>query len=219
MAPKVCYARRDDLHVAYAVIGDGPIDVVFVPGFVSHLNRTLDPEKWATASTWLERLARFARVITFDKIGTGLSDRSTDIPRLEDRMDDVRAVMDAVGSERAALVGVSEGGPMSILFAATFPERVHSLTLYGAYATSSRTDDHPWVATAEERAAMRRCYRTNSAMVRSVSGPPATSNVVAMDSRQPSRSSLIFSFGPIRAVSSMSAVGTAAAASSLWPAR
>ena len=155
MATKVHYARRGDLHIAFAVIGDGPIDVVFVPGFVSHLNRTLDPERWATAATWLERLARFARVITFDKVGTGLSDRSTDIPGLEDRMDDVRAVMDAVGSEQAALVGVSEGGPMSILFAATFPERVHSLTLYGACATFSRTDDHPWAATAEDAAARR----------------------------------------------------------------
>lgn len=113
MVPRVRYARRDDLHIAYAVLGDGPIDVVFVPGFVSNLNRTLDPEQWATAATWLERVARFARVITFDKIGTGLSDRSTDIPGLEDRMDDVRAVMDTVGSERAALVGVSEGGPFS----------------------------------------------------------------------------------------------------------
>ena len=94
----------------------------------------LDPQGWPTAAAWLERVTRFARVITFDKIGTGLSDRSTDIPGLEDRMDDVRAVMDAAGSERAALVGVSEGGPMSILFAATFPERVHSLTLYGAFA-------------------------------------------------------------------------------------
>ncbi len=155
MAPRVRYARRGDLHVAYAMIGDGPIDIVFVPGFVSHLDRTLDPERWATAATWLERMARFARVITFDKIGTGLSDRSTDIPGLEDRMDDVRAVMDEVGSERAALVGVSEGGPMSILFAATFPDRVQSLTLYGVCATFSRTNDHPWAATAEEAAARR----------------------------------------------------------------
>jgi class 3 adenylate cyclase/pimeloyl-ACP methyl ester carboxylesterase len=155
VAARVRYARRGDLHVAYAVIGDGPIDVVFVPGFVSHLYRTLDPESWATAATWLQRIALFARVITFDKVGTGLSDRSTDIPVLEDRMDDVRAVMDAVGSQRAALVGVSEGGPMSILFAATFPERVHSLTLYGACATFARTDDHPWGATAEESAARR----------------------------------------------------------------
>jgi class 3 adenylate cyclase/pimeloyl-ACP methyl ester carboxylesterase len=155
VAPKVHYTRRGDLHIAYAVIGDGPIDVVFVPGFLSHLNRTLDPASWATAATWFERLARFARVITFDKIGTGLSDRSTDIPGLEDRMDDVRAVMDAVGSEQAALVGVSEGGPMCILFAATFPERVHSLTLYGACATFHLTDDHPWSATAEDAAARR----------------------------------------------------------------
>jgi class 3 adenylate cyclase/pimeloyl-ACP methyl ester carboxylesterase len=141
VAPRVRYARRGDLHVAYSVIGDGPIDVVFVPGFVSNLMRTLDPESWATAATWLERMARFARVITFDKIGTGLSDRSTGLPDLEDRMDDVRAVMDAAGSERAALVGVSEGGPMSILFAATFPERVQSLTLYGASAATSMAED------------------------------------------------------------------------------
>jgi class 3 adenylate cyclase/pimeloyl-ACP methyl ester carboxylesterase len=155
VAPRVRYARRGDLHVAYAVVGDGPIDVVFVPGFVSNLNRTLDPQGWPTAAAWLERVIRFARVITFDKVGTGLSDRSTDVPGLEDRMDDVRAVMDAAGSERAALVGVSEGGPMSILFAATFPERVHSLTLYGASAAIRRTDDHPWQATHEELAATR----------------------------------------------------------------
>ena len=155
MGPRVRYARRGDLHVAYAVIGDGPIDVVFVPGFVSNLNRTLDPEQWATAAAWLERMARFARVITFDKVGTGLSDRSVDIPSLEDRMDDVRAVMDAVGSERAALVGVSDGGPMSILFAATFPERVQSLTLFATSATFVRSDDHPWMPSPEDLAATR----------------------------------------------------------------
>ena len=155
VAPRVQYARRGDLHVAYAVIGDAPIDVVFVPGFVSNLNRTLDQEVWPTAAAWLERLTRFARVITFDKVGTGLSDRSVDVPGLEVRMDDVRAVMDAVGSERAALVGMSEGGPMSILFAATFPERVHSLTLFGTFASFARCDDHPWMPTDEERAARR----------------------------------------------------------------
>jgi class 3 adenylate cyclase/alpha-beta hydrolase superfamily lysophospholipase len=156
VAPKVRYARRGELHVAYAVIGDGPIDVVLVPGFVSNLNRTLDTDLWPTAATWLERVARFARVITFDKVGTGLSDRSVDVPGLEGRMDDVRAVMDAVGAERAALIGISEGGPMAILFAATFPERVHSLTLYGTFATFIRTDDHPWMPTAEEHTARRR---------------------------------------------------------------
>jgi class 3 adenylate cyclase/pimeloyl-ACP methyl ester carboxylesterase len=156
VAPKVRYARRGDVHVAYAVVGDGPIDVVFVPGFVSNLTRTLDPECYPTAAAWLERLGRFARIITFDKVGTGLSDRSVDVPGLEVRMDDLRAVMDAAGSERAALVGVSEGGPMAILFAATFPERVHSLTLFGSFATFAQTDDHPWMPTAEEGAERRR---------------------------------------------------------------
>jgi class 3 adenylate cyclase/pimeloyl-ACP methyl ester carboxylesterase len=155
VAPKVRYARRGDVHVAYAAIGDGPIDVVFVPGFVSNLNLTLGPEGWATTATWLERIQRFARIITFDKVGTGLSDRSVDVSSLEVRMDDLRAVMDAVRSERAAVVGVSEGGPMAILFAATFPERVHSLTLFGSFATFARTDDHPWMPNAEERAARR----------------------------------------------------------------
>ncbi len=153
MAPKVRYARRGDVHIAYSVLGDGPLDVVFVPGFVSNLNRTLDPEGWPTAYTWLEHMARFARVITFDKVGTGLSDRSVDVPSLEVRMDDVRAVMDAVGSERAALVGVSEGGPMTILFAATFPERVQSLTLYGTFASGIRTPEQPWAPPPDEAAA------------------------------------------------------------------
>jgi class 3 adenylate cyclase/pimeloyl-ACP methyl ester carboxylesterase len=155
VAPEVRYARRGDVHVAFAVIGDGPIDVVLVPGFVSNLNRTLDPAGWPTAARWLERVARFARVITFDKVGTGLSDRSVDVPGLEVRMDDVRAVMDAAGSEKAALLGMSEGGPMSILFAATFPQRVQSLTLFGTFARSRYSDDHPWMPTVEESAARR----------------------------------------------------------------
>ncbi len=107
VTPKVEYARRGDLHVAYSVLGDGPIDVVFVPGSVSNLQRTLDPEGWPTGATWLDRMSRFARVITFDQTGMGLSDRTVDVPPLEVRMDDVRAVMDAVGSDRAALVGLS----------------------------------------------------------------------------------------------------------------
>ncbi len=155
MAPGVRYARRGDLHIAYAVVGEGPIDVVIVPGFVSNLNRTLDSQGWPMAAAWIERITRFARVITFDKVGTGLSDRSTDVPGLEDRMDDVRAVMDAAGSERAALLGISEGGPMSVLFAATFPERVQSLTLYGALASWIRREDYPWRSNPEELAASR----------------------------------------------------------------
>ena len=157
--PKVRYARRGNLHIAYTVIGDGPIDVVFVPGFATHLTKTLDPEQWATAATWLARIARFARVITFDKIGTGLSDRSIGVPDLDDRMDDVRAVMDAAGSDRAALIGMSDGGPMTMLFAATFPERVHSLTLFATAAAFIRTEDHPWASTAADHAARRRAIQ------------------------------------------------------------
>jgi len=148
MAPKVRYARSGDVHIAYAVVGEGPIDVVFVPGFVSNVSDSLDAGISPVFAAWFERLSRFARVIVFDKRGTGLSDRSVDVAGLDVRMDDVRAVMDAVGSERAALVGGSEGGPMSILFAATFPERTHSLTLFGSFASFVRTDDHPWMPTS-----------------------------------------------------------------------
>jgi pimeloyl-ACP methyl ester carboxylesterase len=136
-------------------MGDGPIDLVYIPGFVSNVRNYLDPELSPVHSEWFERLSRFARVIVFDKRGTGLSDRSVEVADLEVRMDDVRAVMDEVGSDRAALLGVSEGGPMAILFAATFPERTHSLTLFGSMASFVRTDDHPWMPTVEERAATR----------------------------------------------------------------
>jgi class 3 adenylate cyclase len=144
MTERIQYARSGDVHIAYKVIGDGPIDVVYVPGFVS----SVDMER--TPNHVVDRAARFGRVITFDKRGTGLSDRSVGIPDLGTRMDDVRAVMDAVGSERAALIGASEGGPMSILFAATFPDRTQSLTLFGSFASFVRTDDHPWMPTREE---------------------------------------------------------------------
>jgi pimeloyl-ACP methyl ester carboxylesterase len=110
---------------------NGPIDLVFVPGFISHVDHVWDEPRWAG---FLERLASFSRLICFDKRGTGLSDRVSAIPTLEERMDDVRAVMDAVASERAALFGISEGGPMSLLFAATYPERTVALTLFGSYA-------------------------------------------------------------------------------------
>jgi pimeloyl-ACP methyl ester carboxylesterase len=152
---KVRYARSGDVHIAYAIVGDGPIDVVFIPGFVSNVRDSLDPALSPVHTEWFQRLSRFARVIVFDKRGTGLSDRSVAVADLDVRMDDVRAVMDEVGSERAALVGVSEGGPMSILFAATFPERTHSLTLFGSMASFVRTDDHPWMPTMEERAGTR----------------------------------------------------------------
>jgi pimeloyl-ACP methyl ester carboxylesterase len=131
MLPETRYAKSGDVHIAYQVIGNGPIDLVFVPGFISHVDHVWDEPRWAG---FLERLASFSRLICFDKRGTGLSDRVSAIPTLEERMDDVRAVMDAVGSERAALFGISEGGPMSLLFAATYPERTVALTLFGSYA-------------------------------------------------------------------------------------
>ncbi len=138
--PKTKYARSGELHIAYQVTGEGPLDLVFVPGFVSHLEYSWEEPRWAR---FLARLASFRRLIRFDKRGTGLSDRTVPIPTLEQRMDDVRAVMDAVSSERAALFGISEGGPMSLLFAATYPERTTALVLYGSYARRSWAPDHP----------------------------------------------------------------------------
>jgi class 3 adenylate cyclase len=145
--PKTQYAKSGDLHIAYQVTGTGPVDLVFVPGFVSHLEYTWE-HPWSVH--FFERLGSFSRLIRFDKRGTGLSDRVGGIPTLEQRMDDVRAVMDAVGVERAALFGVSEGGPMSLLFAATCPERTSALVLYGSYARRDWAPDNPGGHTEEE---------------------------------------------------------------------
>jgi class 3 adenylate cyclase len=145
------YAKSGDVNIAYQVTGEGPFDLVLVQGFFSHLE--LGWEHPASAHE-NERLASFARLIRFDKRGTGLSDRSVGLPDFETRMDDVRAVLDAVGSERAALFGYSEGGPMSILFAATYPERTRALVLYGTYAKRLWSDDYPWAATPDERIAI-----------------------------------------------------------------
>jgi class 3 adenylate cyclase len=127
----VRYAKSGDLSVAFQVTGDGPLDLVLVPGFISHLEYDWEEPRHAA---FLERLGSFARLIRLDKRGTGLSDRHGGIADLETRMDDVRAVMDAAGSERAALFGYFEGGPMSVLFAATYPERTTALVLFGTYA-------------------------------------------------------------------------------------
>ncbi len=131
--PKTQYTKSGDLHIAYQVTGSGALDLVVVPGFVSHLEFQWE-HPWSVH--FFERLGSFSRLIRFDKRGTGLSDRVGGIPTLEQRMDDVRAVMDAVGSDRAALFGGSEGGPMSVLFAATYPERTSALVLYGSYERS-----------------------------------------------------------------------------------
>jgi len=141
MLSDVRYARSGDVNIAYRIWGDGPFDVVFVPGTTSNVDFVMEVPGFHAI---LEEMASLSRLIFFDKRGTGLSDPVDAGTPLEVRMDDVRAVMDAAGSERAAVMGVSEGGPMSILFAATYPERVWALVLYGAYARALWAPDYPW---------------------------------------------------------------------------
>jgi DNA-binding SARP family transcriptional activator/class 3 adenylate cyclase len=143
--PATSYARSGEVNVAYQVVGTGAFDLVYVPGAFSHveLNWTIPAR-----ASFLDRLASFSRTITFDKRGTGMSDR-VGIADLETRMDDVRAVMDTAGSQRAAVLGVSEGGPMSILFAATYPERVWALILYASFPRDRWAPDYPWDETDE----------------------------------------------------------------------
>ena len=133
--PEIRYAKAGDVEIAYRVLGSGPLDLVWVPGLISNLD--IEWEDHVKAPLY-RRLAGFSRLITFDKRGMGLSDRSVGAPTLEDRMDDVRAVMDAVGSKRAAVLGHSEGGLMSALFAATYPERTAALILFGTFAKTTR---------------------------------------------------------------------------------
>jgi pimeloyl-ACP methyl ester carboxylesterase len=150
--PRTRYARSGNVNIAYQVIGEGPIDLVFVMGWVSHLEMF-----WAEPSfaRFLTRLSGFARLIVFDKRGTGLSDRVplAELPSLEVRMDDVRAVMAAAGSRRAVLMGVSEGGPLTSLFAATYPQLVAGVIIIGGYARRLWAPDYPWGPTAEQREA------------------------------------------------------------------
>jgi pimeloyl-ACP methyl ester carboxylesterase len=147
MLPETRYAKSGNVNIAYQVLGTGPSDLVFVPGWVSNIDMFWEQPAYAR---FLTRLASFSRLILFDKRGTGLSDRVSDMPSLEVRMDDVRAVMDAVGSERAALFGNSEGGPMCALFAATYPTRTVALIMAGSYARKTAAPDYPWGPTEEE---------------------------------------------------------------------
>ena len=148
--PETHYARNGDVNIAYQVVGNGPRDLVFIMGWVSHLDYF-----WAEPSfaRFLHRLSTFSRLILIDKRGTGLSDRVTELPTLEQRMDDVRVVMDQVGSSYAALLGVSEGGPMCALFAATYPEKTRALVMIGTYAKRLWDPEYPWGPTHEEREA------------------------------------------------------------------
>jgi pimeloyl-ACP methyl ester carboxylesterase/DNA-binding winged helix-turn-helix (wHTH) protein len=153
--PDVRYARSGDVNVAYQVVGSGPRDLVFVMGWVSHLEYFWNEPSFAG---FLTRLASMSRLILFDKRGTGLSDPvpTSQLPSLEQRMDDVRAVMEAAGSRRAVLLGVSEGGPLCALFAATYPEKTEALVMIGSYARRLRDVDYPWGPTRDERDAFCR---------------------------------------------------------------
>jgi len=145
--PETHYARSGDVNIAYQVLGEGPFDLVFVPGSISHVELVWQVPAWAAFN---RRLASFSRLILLDKRGTGMSDRVPGAPTLETRLDDVRAVMDAVGSQRAALLGFSEGGSMSALFAATYPVRTWALVLCGALPRVMWAPDYPWGWTEED---------------------------------------------------------------------
>jgi pimeloyl-ACP methyl ester carboxylesterase len=147
MPPRTHYTKSGNVSIAYHVSGDGPIDLVYAQGWITHLEYAWENPDYAR---FLMRLAMFSRFIRFDRRGMGLSDRDVDSLTLEERVDDVRAVMDAVGSEKAALLGVSEGGYMSVMFAATHPERTAALILCGCYAKGGWAPDYPWGKTHEQ---------------------------------------------------------------------
>ncbi len=187
MPPETRYALSGDVSIAYQVVGDGPVDLVWTPGSISNVELTWDDE---AATRFYLALAEFARVILFDKRGTGLSDRVAGIADLETRMDDIRAVMDGAGSERAVIVGVSEGGPMALMFAATYPERTIGLGLYGTLPRFVRGPGFPWrepkhefLAEAEEDARLWGTEEGVRAMFDGI-GVPASDEVVALFRRR-----------------------------------
>ena len=148
--PETRYAKSGDVNIAYQVVGDGPLDLVYVPGWISNVELNWEEPTHAHV---LDRLAGFSRLILFDKRGTGLSDPVPldRLPTLEERMDDVRAVLDAVDCQQAAVFGFSEGGLLSVLFAATYPERITALALYGAFAKRIWSPDYPWAPRPDDR--------------------------------------------------------------------
>src|SRR3954454_19885086 len=145
--PSTRYARSGPVSVAYQVVGEGSIDLVLVPGFVSHVEVAWEEPRLAR---FLTRLSSFARLIVFDKRGTGMSDPVDSPPSIDERMDDIGAVMDAVGSERAAIFGISEGGTLSLLFGEAHPERAQAVVLYGSWARRLVGPDYPYGPTADE---------------------------------------------------------------------
>jgi len=151
MLPQTRYAKSGDVNIAYQVLGQGPPDLVLIPGWVSNIEIFWEEP---AVVRFFTRLASFSRLILFDKRGTGLSDRVAEMPNLETRMDDVRAVLDTVGSERAALFGYSEGGVLCALFAATYPNRASALIMHGSYARLTSAPDYPWGLNEQERSAL-----------------------------------------------------------------
>jgi pimeloyl-ACP methyl ester carboxylesterase len=170
MIPETKYAKSGDIYIAYQVTGSGPPDMVLAPGTVSHLD--LDWE-YPTKTQFIQRLSAFCRFIRFDKRGTGLSDRPIKMATLEERADDIRAVMDAAGSERATIFGASEGASMACLFAATYPERTRSLIVWGGQARWVRADDHPWGDTPSAFERMVKDVQNNWPSIDYLTGPGA----------------------------------------------
>ena len=170
MLPQTKYARSDDVLIAYQVTGDGPVDIVLAPGTMSHLDLDWEIPRRAL---FFERFSRFCRLIRFDKRGTGLSDRPVKMATLEERTDDIRAVMDAVGIERANIFGASEGGSMACMFAATYPQRMNSLLVWGAQARWIATPDHPWGLTQAEYEEMLRMVMDGWPSIEYITGPGA----------------------------------------------
>jgi class 3 adenylate cyclase len=167
--PETRYALSGDVNIAYQTIGDGPFDIIIVPGVVSHVEFM---HELAGYTAFLRRLSTFARVATFDKRGQGLSDRMSGAPSLEQRMDDVRAIMDEIGSQRAVLFGFSEGCPMSVLFAATYPDRVSHLVLFGGFARAA--DSMP--ADVWEERLMERIKRWGNGEIVKTAAPSQATN-------------------------------------------
>jgi class 3 adenylate cyclase len=193
------YAMAGELSIAYQTVGEGPIDLIFVPGLVTQLEYL---HEFPTYDEFLEGLSRFARVVTFDKSGQGLSDRAFGVPSLEQRMDDIRAIMDDIGSKRCVLLGCSEGCPIAVLFAATFPTKVSHLILFGGFARFTATDDYPFMRTEEETLkrvdAMVKHWGTGELTVRgmlpsSLGNPDAVRRFATLER-------LTFSPGALRAV-------------------
>jgi class 3 adenylate cyclase len=146
MTPETRYAKSGDVHIAYQVVGNGPMDLVLIPGLFTHVEHQWDEPSFAR---FLNRLASFSRLIVFDARGAGLSDQAPELPPMEEQIDDLMAVLDAVGSSSAAIFGISQAGPMAILFAASYPERTRAIVLYGSYASPRRREGYPWGRSAE----------------------------------------------------------------------